>query len=453
MNSSDALHVFNDDVMFGVMDADRGCGSSVRTAEVTNGVEKNDDQEWFERRRVIVSQASKNARKKKKREMETLQLENKRLRLERAQFLLEIEELVAKVQEMREQGDIDLHIENELLKAQLEEHKNFVGALREMAVGIPTNDATRRRIYTQGADYAISHTLSLLTRSVKENAKWLQATIPEDVLDKKTLNSVKVWYRYVDDFKTKPTSFVSAKTATVTDDKKTRKRLHVRIDHLLPGVTMAEATDLYWSIWNENPVLKEFFQQAQSDVSPKLEHLIEDSIEKSRDPTNPITSTDPSRQDIIISYSREKNEEALADKEWVFVSTKTSQDISKAALHLPKTGEIDCTTCNVLSRSTTTNHELSPSKKSGKAVRRIKSIYVEGCVIWDAPEENDGKNCCRMATVVSMPENFNQSWLSGPQDIVDANGCLADKFRGYLKGFVKLLSQKMIDKKKKSKQN
>ena len=110
--------------------------------------------------------------------MEDLRDENKRLREERSQFLSKIGELQMKVENMRERGSIDMRVENELLRAQLEEHKRFVSCFKKLCDGAPTSLNARHIIYKQGSDSAQAHVLGLISQSQADD--WVEATLPPD---------------------------------------------------------------------------------------------------------------------------------------------------------------------------------------------------------------------------------------------------------------------------------
>mmetsp|Transcript_3434 Transcript_3434/g.3910 ORF Transcript_3434/g.3910 Transcript_3434/m.3910 type:complete len:476 (-) Transcript_3434:367-1794(-) len=417
--------------------------------------EKEETLEWLQRKRELVAKASKTAREKRRKEVELLRKENKRLKSERAQFLNKIEELNASVQQMRESGGIDLHIENELIKAQLEEHKRFVGGLMKMASGMPSTENSRKRLYKQGADYAANHVLSLLVRSVKERPLWKRASITKETLDSLgTGGKFGVWYRYVDDIE------------DARKPERRKRRLNIRLDHILPNVEGEDIASLYWELWNHKGRVMEFAKRSQHATDFKVEQLMHDNVEPSEDPLE----RDKTDESIVTSYVREKyaGDGSRNEYDWVFVGTKRNQELSKAALYLPVTieeeklgegQEIDGleterVKCNVLARSTTTHHEIpmASSENGGKPVHRINSLYVEGMVAWDIDGNNkrsDHKRC-RMIAVLSIPESFRIGWLGGPQDIITPQGKLTEKFEGFMKSFVKMVPVRQAKSKKRA---
>ena len=70
-----------------------------------------------------------------------------------------------KVQALRETGSIDLRMENDLLRAELGEHKQFISQFKRIADGIPTTKSAKRVMSKQGADTAIAQLLGLASTS------------------------------------------------------------------------------------------------------------------------------------------------------------------------------------------------------------------------------------------------------------------------------------------------
>jgi predicted nuclease with TOPRIM domain len=88
----------------------------------------------------MCKSASRKLRKRKKVEEEELRKENDRLREERLRLLRHINDLEAKLNELVEP---DLDLENELLKAQLEQHRGFIdGFLQQLSVVEPSGTAS-----------------------------------------------------------------------------------------------------------------------------------------------------------------------------------------------------------------------------------------------------------------------------------------------------------------------
>lgn len=359
-----------------------------------------------------VAESSRLARQKRKQEVSGLVEENKKLRQERAEFIARIEKLTAAIQELREKGDIDVHLENELLKAQLEEHSLFVVALRQMANGIPTSETAKNRIYKKGADFAVNHVLSVLRRSVDEKPKWIVA----HPLNGDLKQIVQVSFRYA-------------------RECETSKILHVRIDHSLESsVDINQVSELYWRLWNSPEVTRQFFEQSHTNYH-KSTTVILDRVQmkgchSSGMKTAEIYHTsDPlqGKQHIITSYVHERNEFPTSDNEWAFVATRMTQEISDGLLEQNGSSSNNVSRYCVMARSTS-SHLPSTSD-----IPRIKAMYAEGCICWKE------KSTCRITSILSISEAFSQRWLDGPTDVITHDGFVSDKFQSYLNAFRDLL--------------
>eukprot|EP00516_Mucochytrium_quahogii_P011649 CAMPEP_0203787900 /NCGR_PEP_ID=MMETSP0100_2-20121128/2511_1 /ASSEMBLY_ACC=CAM_ASM_000210 /TAXON_ID=96639 /ORGANISM=" , Strain NY0313808BC1" /LENGTH=520 /DNA_ID=CAMNT_0050690509 /DNA_START=343 /DNA_END=1905 /DNA_ORIENTATION=+ len=119
-------------------------------------------------RRAAVAAASRATRAKRKRELEELKEKNVVLEKERENFLNTIADLQMKVQALRETGSIDLRMENDLLRAELMEHKNFISRFKRIADGMPTTNTAKKLMCKQGSDTAIAQVLGLLSTSMAD---------------------------------------------------------------------------------------------------------------------------------------------------------------------------------------------------------------------------------------------------------------------------------------------
>jgi len=130
--------------------------------------EDDDELDKDAKRRAAVAAASRATRAKRKKEMEDLKEKNLRLEDEREMFLNTIADLQMKVQALRETGSIDLRMENDLLRAELMEHKNFISKFKRIADGMPTTTSAKKLMCKQGSDTAIAQVLGLLSTSMAD---------------------------------------------------------------------------------------------------------------------------------------------------------------------------------------------------------------------------------------------------------------------------------------------
>jgi hypothetical protein len=384
-----------------------------------------------------VALASKNAREKRKKEFELLMEENTRLREERERFLQHIEMLQQKVIEMREkEGDIDLQLENDLLKAQLYEHSMFVNGLMRMASGVPTTEAQKKQLYRQGADYAVAHINSLLSRSVRMHGEWREAKIPEGELP----NHMAVWYQHV------------------TDTGTGSRRLNLRADHIIPMVSAEIVSTLYWSLWTNDQQVRSLFDGSKVDaaeISNKV--ILHDELCLTPSGTSASAGTSSAVDDTATA----DKEESLAtlytrdDKaHHVFIASKREQSIPRGTLALAMPGDDvkgemiqpwKRRRCKMCARSNTNINRLqeegsdaakAPSNfpKLDSASSLTNPTYVEGSVAWDL---DDGRGC-RIASVVSLVEGFKVGKFDA-FELITMDGRVSDEFIGFINTFVNML--------------
>lgn len=128
----------------------------------------DDEGDKDSKRRAAVAAASRATRAKRKRELEELKEKNFRLEKERETFLNTIADLQIKVQALRDTGSIDLRMENDLLRAELMEHKNFISRFKRIADGMPTTNSAKKLMCKQGSDTAVAQVLGLLSTSMAD---------------------------------------------------------------------------------------------------------------------------------------------------------------------------------------------------------------------------------------------------------------------------------------------
>ena len=369
-----------------------------------------------------VAVASKNARERRKKELETLLEENSKLKEERERFLQHIEMLQEKVIEMREkEGDIDLQLENDLLKAQLSEHSLFISALMRMANGVPTSDAEKRQLYRQGADYAVAHINSLLSRSVRLAGEWKIAKIPHALGA-----SMAVWFQHV------------------TDPGSGLRRLNLRADHIIPNVSADVVSSLYWSLWTSQAALQEIFQGSYVDATEiSNEVILHDELV-----LNPNEGQDR-EESLATVYTRDEK------AHHVFIASKREQSIARGSLALAMIGDDvggqmiqpwKRRKCKMCARSNTNVNRLqendpviaSHSSSSSCPSLSISSLnnptYIEGSVAWDL-DDNRG---CRIASVLSLVEGFTVGKFDAFA-LIAPDGSVSDNFATFIRSFLTML--------------
>ena len=160
---------------FGMPDANRMV-SALSGMGRKDGDGLSEEERRNQKRRAAVAAASRATRAKRKKELEDLKKKNQDLEREKEQYLDKIAELQMQVQTKRDSGAVDLSMENELLRAELNEHKNFISMFKSVADGVPTTASAKRVICMQGADTAVAQVLGLLSTSLVDPS-WKQGRI------------------------------------------------------------------------------------------------------------------------------------------------------------------------------------------------------------------------------------------------------------------------------------
>jgi hypothetical protein len=343
--------------------------------------------------RSATAVASANARERRKRELDALKAENEKLKLERDRYLQHIDELQAKVNEMREKdGELDVQLENELLKAQLKEHATFVEALIHQAkFGPPaitlSPEHDKIKLYRQGADFAVQQVLSLLTRSVKQSSEWTLGRF-----NRKISAPFAVSYQIIPDF-----------------IKTSETRLNLRTDLVFeakPEQVLAQ----YMNLWTNDEMLKTFFRgsnfRPSSDLT-QITHnvtLLNDSLTTNGETLGALHTREETGTkgiDMLFAFSKKKVDVAYG----TLVGT---------SLHCSLLEPWKRESVLLLARS---------SQKHDETTNSNYSLWVEGCIAW---EQEPG--LCRMTTIVSVPENWVLFAKAIVFDEFIHNGVVNDKF-------------------------
>jgi hypothetical protein len=379
--------------------------------ESSGGGGEETEAEKVKKRRQQIAAASRASRARRKRELEDLRDENKRLREERSQFLSKIGELQMKVEHMRERGSTDMRVENELLRAQLEEHKRFVSCFKRLCDGAPTSLNARHMIYKQGSDSAQSHVLGLISQSQADD--WIEAIIPPEA--EIPYQNFSMFYK----FKTEYGETVTPTTSTNPDappPKAPRQRLNIRVDVLFPGMDAVQVAEFFWNSFSDTSMHHRLYQVKGIELT----QLADDMPDK----------------DTKIVYYREKWEAPKRDQDFVMICNRRRRELANSTLSLPQKGnrvktEVGKIAAMVLALATT-QHSVAPQFDNAD---RITSLFVQGAVTWNLG--SDSRLCC----VFSLPDDLNIKAVERLDDVIDAKGRLTMKFAAVLRSFREVMGE------------
>ena len=368
----------------------------------------NDDKKKKRRQQIAV--ASRASRARRKRELEDLRDENNRLREERSQFLSKIGELQMKVETMRERGSTDMRVENELLRAQLEEHKRFVGCFKRLCDGAPSSLNARHLIYKQGADSAQAHVLALISQSQAE--EWVEAIVPPNA--NIPYQNFSMFYKFKTDYGEGEVAKLGNGSAA---DKRPRERLNVRVDVLFPGLDSSQIAEFFWTSFSDTTVQQRLYRVKGIELT----QLADDMPDK----------------DTKMVYYRERSD-GKKDQDLVMICNRRRREVAKSTLSLPQkvrgtqiVPDLGKVGAQVLVMSTT-QHSVAPQFDNAT---RITSMFVQGAVVWNVGSD------ARLSVVFSIPEDFSIKAVQGLTDIVDRKGQVTEKFAEVLRSFREMLGE------------
>ncbi|GBG26728.1 Hypothetical Protein FCC1311_029492 [Hondaea fermentalgiana] len=364
-----------------------------------------DDAEKKAKRRKQIAAASRMSRARRKRELEDLRDENERLREERSQFLAKIGELQLKVESLREQGSTDMRIENELLRAQLEEHKRFVACFKRLSEGAPSSVNARHAIYKQGADTAQAHVLGLVSQSQAD--QWTQATVPLEA--DLPYQNLSVFYKFIDEYGSiKKEGPGSGPGGPSTPGEKPRRRLNVRVDVLFPGIDAASLSEFFWESFSNTATTQRLYSVRGVEITP-------------------LTDDMPDKDTKMLYYRERWNDEK--DQDLVLICNRRRKELAKSTLALPygsKTKPAVGKVAAMIMALSTTQHSAAPEYENAN---RINSLFVQGAIIWNVLADS------RLCVVFSFPDDIKLKAINSIDDVINSEGAITMKFVDILKSY------------------
>mmetsp|Transcript_8898 Transcript_8898/g.10174 ORF Transcript_8898/g.10174 Transcript_8898/m.10174 type:complete len:477 (+) Transcript_8898:223-1653(+) len=375
------------------------------------------------KRRAAVAAASRATRAKKKRQLEELRDQHIRLTQEREDFLSTIADLQMNVMALRESGSIDLRLENDLLRAELQEHKQFIGQLRRVVDGLPTTHLGKRVLMLRGADTATSQTLGLLSTSMFDPT-WNPGKIVR-------FPQIRMHYQRL------PHGSIYQNA----------KRVTFRVDLPFVPVKAEDFAEVIWSVWEESDLAERLNKHFHKGVSVDIKELDIGLGEEFNTPKGTFLNKEAQKIDgnegenettrgrIKACYYREtrpskrrtkkKEDDAVVDTVLVLSGKETEVPLSSFPSdpsfnegEVERTNQKGTVPAIVLS-STSTQHskDIEPLQKG---VYRVQSAAIEGYVFRRAP------GGCFCTSIYSLPVNMGKGKslsVSAADGIITDRGC------------------------------
>jgi len=286
-------------------------------------------KEWLQRRRGQIAKASRKARQKRRNEINKLQEENKKLKVERVSHLAKIGELEEKVRKIRTEGEaVDVQLENELLRKQLEEHKLFIRGCKRLIDGVPTDSTVLKQMLDKGANFAETTVYSLIAQSLRD--EWLPAKLNPKFFDSNCVPGVHLAVCYK--------RYKAKLEAEGNKVSKEISKMSVRIDMVFPNADVSDVLCAYSRAWIDEEYFNSvYFCTEQAKIRPI--HISEKSA-KIGEPLSPDNFSGDAlmgSEDIVRVFSYiETRQNPEPDHYWVYVWTRRQRELARSTLLLPE---------------------------------------------------------------------------------------------------------------------
>lgn len=391
------------------------------------------------------------------------------------------------MESLRRTGAIDMKAENELLKAQLDQHKRFVTSFKHLCdnssheislpdeeLALPTDDQRQKeegysfasvsikknemeqpvsqssqssstvyrrqpRTSHQGKFKHISHNARhaiyrqgadaahehvLALLSQSVADHWLEAVVPEHA--DIPYDDFHVFYKFQTEFGAEQLETIKRESDQAVKKRKARQRLNVRLDITYEGLSAEVASEFLWSTL------------CNTSEQQRLHNVKNIEVVQHAD--------DAPDKETKLFYYREKYAPPLKDRDWVIIYNQRPRDISSLLLSPQEVmkNRIDArklkklksplrksVSCQVLSLSTTKHSNTSVLSE----FNQITSLFIQGTVIF-----NDKANA-RLIVLFSFPDDFQIKAVKNFADIIHPEGTLGLKFIEVIKELYDMLGE------------
>jgi len=353
---------------------------------------------WLNRRREQIARASRKVRAKRKAEISQLQEENDQLRSERAIFLKKIEDLQLKVAAMRDSGgQVDAHVENELLRAQLEEHKRFLSSCFKLSHGLPSSKHALQNLQTKASSFAETYVHSLLNKSRQED--WEKVKLPLGHFKHiRPEYELSCCYK----FEEEPRS------------------LSLRLEWAFKGVGIDGVMAAHWNGWTNYDSAKRNYNIGYDfELKPVLlpetdEHFGVWCYRETNSPGKPewVYAVRRKRDKFVKSTLSMPASKTPGLARGVIPGEKTADSKHRSKKRRKKSSLTPLGTFGeskgwLLARTSTEHQPVD----AVPGCHRVLSMIVDGCVIWESG-------------IIKEDEDLEANFLDGPDQLVEKEMCV-----------------------------
>mmetsp|Transcript_17130 Transcript_17130/g.20634 ORF Transcript_17130/g.20634 Transcript_17130/m.20634 type:complete len:301 (-) Transcript_17130:608-1510(-) len=278
--------------------------------------------------------------------------------------------------------------------------------------GYPSEKIARQKLYTEGADYAHSYMLSMLSQS---QAEWDPAIFKTQLIDP----SVLIHFKISDKF--------------FGESEQSGKRFNLRFDCTLPAPASVVAECLRMMFSDDETLRRIWMIKDEDNIElKKIERDVPEGVE--------------------MLHQKKKT----LNKEVVFISNKKKCLLPKSALALPiksrsKQKETDCVESgfgDVEAWSVTTT---SGSMRTGAVTphvsdekTKISSVILQGAIIWE--ECKDSNMTTRVTFINSSPQDWVLfDYFPKLDNLISEDGKMTDEFSTWMMQIYKMFQAVMME--------
>jgi len=397
-------------------------------------------EEWLQRRRMQVAEASRKVRARKKREEEELREENTRLREERTSLLSKITDLEKAIGDLTER---DLDLENELLRTQLEQHKGFLKGFLETVAELEPSEASSKgevssflcikhndlnealtvaiKLSRQNRDFAMTHGLRIIAEcQTNRDGSWRRCEVPFMGGQMLEGSDYSIWYN-----RPNPDS------------------LNIRLDFVVPKanaksfrelvVTSWTSRDLFTSVFGDGSAMRSCRELAEFSVDT------EDEILRAHHAREPYGSKFTDTVFLTASGKTVMSKSTLAlapDRGPLLMQTLAYQDPHQAKKRQKPADPVDWGACGTVDVyygiRTVTGHGLPEEDQDNPNIERNMSTAVELVYTWDDEVESLNPDwngpCVRVIELLTLPRGFKFPAIGEIDDFIDQDGIMGKNF-------------------------
>ena len=337
-------------------------------------------QEWLKRRRVMVAQASRKIRQRKKQEREVLSEENAKLKQERTALLGQISSLEQQVK--AREADFD----TEILRRELDQHKAFLRVLFASLGTIEPVLSSLGEVSRQNRDMALVH----FDRLLDLDESWTRVVPPEVSFSQPVELGLRFCYN-------------------------ARGALHLRIDvrilkrrsggGLPSPQTVCQALS---RAWGDAASFEDVFGQGTIVTSREL---VEFRVETEEEVLKAFHQCEPSS---TLASGEAASEDGVFFRDTIYLCAWARKVMVKSALTCKE--ELGTALCHYAVRTVTEHGSCQDSQHEEQHIRMLKTA-LEGVFAW---AEQDSTKVVWMFTLPKGFESFigDQTAFVTPQGTV-----------------------------------